>query len=227
VSRAVHVKLLLLEDDAALRQELVRVLRGAGWAVDTVTTLNDADVAASVGRYACFVFDRMVADGDAVDLVAVLRRRSDTTPALLVTARDTVADRVGGFEHGADDYLVKPFAREELIARIRALSRRGPVPTAQLLYAGDVELDVQRHTVHRDGVLLSLRAKEFAVLHELLREPGAVLTRTDLIERCWDEMHDPASNVVDAVVAQLRRSLGTPNLIETLRGVGYRIGPSA
>jgi two-component system copper resistance phosphate regulon response regulator CusR len=217
------VKLLLLEDDAALRQELLRVLRAAGWAVDAVTTLEDADVAASVSRYGCFVFDRMVADGDAVDLVALLRRRSDTTPTLLVTARDTVADRVGGFEHGADDYLVKPFAREELIARVRALSRRRTVATAQLLRAGDIELDVQRHTVHRAGVLLSLRAKEFAVLHELLCEPGTVLTRTDLIERCWDEMHDPASNVVDAVVAQLRRSLGAPDPIATVRGVGYRI----
>lgn len=217
------MRLLLLEDDVALRRELERVLRDAGWAVDTVDALADADLAASVNEYACFVFDRMVGDGDAVDLLALLRRRGDTTPALLVTARDTVEDRVGGFDHGADDYLVKPFARAELIARTRALGRRHGQPSAPLLRAGDVELDVQRHTVFRGGVLLALRAKEFAVLHELLRAAGAVLTRSDLIERCWDEAHDPASNVVDAVIAQLRRALGTPDPIETVRSVGYRL----
>jgi two-component system copper resistance phosphate regulon response regulator CusR len=216
------VKILLLEDDAALRDELLRVLRRAGCAVDVVDVLQDADLAASVNEYACMVFDRMVSDGDAVDLVAALRTRGDTTPVLLVTARDTIDDRVGGFEHGADDYLVKPFARAELVARVRALSRRRE-RTTPVLTVSDLQLDVQRHTVHRSGVLLSLRAKEFAVLHELLRSPGTVLTRSNLIERCWDEMHDPASNVVDTVIAQLRRGIGEPDLIETLRGVGYRV----
>lgn len=216
------MKILLLEDDAALRDELLRVLRRAGCAVDVVDVLQDADLAASVNEYACMVFDRMVSDGDAVDLVAALRTRGDTTPVLLVTARDTIDDRVGGFEHGADDYLVKPFARAELVARVRALSRRRE-RTTPVLTVSDLQLDVQRHTVHRSGVLLSLRAKEFAVLHELLRSPGTVLTRSNLIERCWDEMHDPASNVVDTVIAQLRRGIGEPDLIETLRGVGYRV----
>lgn len=217
------MKLLLLEDDVALRREVGRVLRDAGWAVDAVESLADADLAASVGGYACFVFDRMVGDGDAVDLVSVLRRRGDSTPVLLVTARDTVDDRVGGFDHGADDYLVKPFARAELIARTRALGRRHGHQSAPVLRSGGLELDVQRHTVRRDGVLLALRAKEFSVLHELLRAAGTVLTRSDLIERCWDEMHDPASNVVDAVIAQLRRALDAPDPIETVRGVGYRL----
>jgi len=217
------VKLLLLEDDDALRRELTRVLRDAGWAVDTVVSLADADLAASVNEYACFVFDRMVGDGDAVDLLTVLRRRGDATPTLLVTARDTLDDRIGGFDSGADDYLVKPFARAELIARTRALGRRHGQPSAPVLRSGDIELDVQRHTVHRDGVLLALRAKEFAVLHELLRASGTVLSRTDLIERCWDELHDPASNVVDAVIAQLRRALGVPDPVETVRSVGYRL----
>lgn len=221
------MKVLLLEDDEALRRELLRVLQRAGCAVDVVRTVRDADFAASVSEYACLVFDRMVSDGDAVNLVTALRRRGDTTPVLLVTARDTVVDRVDGFEHGADDYLVKPFARAELVARVRALSRRRDLATTPVLAVWDLELDVQRHTVRRAGVLLSLRAKEFAVLHELLRAPGVVLTRSDLIERCWDEIHDPASNVVDTVIAQLRRGIGHPDLIETVRGVGYRIRTSS
>lgn len=221
------MKVLLLEDDTALAAEVERVLRRAGYAIDVTHDYDDAEVAALSGDYACLVFDRSVPGGDGSQLVAALRHRGDLTPALIITARDALTDRVSGFDLGADDYLVKPFAAVELIARVRALSRRGRVAVPPSLEGAGIRLDVQRHTVHRDGTQLLLRAKEFAVLEELLRAPGAVVTRTDLIERCWDEHHDPASNVVDVVIGQLRKRLGSPDPIHTVRGVGYRISDEA
>lgn len=217
------MKVLLLEDDAPLAAEIERVLRRAGYAVDVTRDHESAAVAAGAGDYGCLVFDRSVPGGDGAALVATLRRAGDLTPALLITAMDALADRVTGFDQGADDYLVKPFAAVELIARVRALSRRGRVAVPPALETAGIRLDVQRHTVHRHGTKLLLRAKEFAVLEELLRTPEAVVTRAELIERCWDEQNDPASNVVDVVIAQLRKRLGAPSPIHTVRGVGYRI----
>lgn len=217
------MKVLLLEDDEPLAVEVERVLRHAGYAVDVTHDLVSAEIAAESNSYGCLVLDRSVPGGDGSALVATLRRRGDLTPALLITARDGLADRVAGFDLGADDYLVKPFAAVELIARVRALSRRGQVTVPPVLAGAGIRLDVQRHTTHRHGTQLLLRAKEFAVLEELLRASSGVVTRSDLIERCWDEHHDPASNVVDVVIAQLRRRLGAPDPIQTVRGVGYRL----
>ncbi|QWS34969.1 winged helix-turn-helix domain-containing protein [Curtobacterium aetherium] len=217
------MKVLLLEDDEPLALEVERVLRRAGHAVDVTRDYQEAEIAAASGTYGCLVLDRTVPGGDGATLVAALRRRGDLTPALVVTARDALADRVSGFDLGADDYLVKPFAAVELIARVRALGRRGQVTVPPTLERAGIRLDVQRHTVHRHGTKLILRAKEFAVLDELLRASGGVVTRSDLIERCWDEHHDPASNVVDVVIAQLRKRLGSPPPIHTVRGVGYRL----
>ncbi|WP_306216081.1 winged helix-turn-helix domain-containing protein, partial [Actinoplanes sp. RD1] len=135
--------------------------------------------------------------------------------------------RVSGFEHGADDYLVKPFAMAELVARVRALCRRDQPPRLPELTVGDLTLDVPTHRVRRAGVLLTFTAKEFAVLEALMLRAGEAVTRSELIDRCWDEMSDPASNVVDVVIRQLRRKLGPPDPIESLRGVGYRIRGSA
>jgi two-component system copper resistance phosphate regulon response regulator CusR len=145
----------------------------------------------------------------------------------VLTARATVDDRIRGFEHGADDYLVKPFAMAELVARTRALCRRDQHPRLPELTVADLTLDVPSHRVRRAGVLLTLTAKEFAVLEALMVRAGEAVTRGELLERCWDEMSDPASNVVDVVIRQLRRKLGPPDLIESLRGVGYRIRGSA
>lgn len=218
------MKVLLLEDDRALATEVERVLRRAGYAVDVTDTYDDAEVAAVSGDYACLVLDRSVPGGDGSALVAALRRSGDLTPAILITAMDALADRVTGFDLGADDYLVKPFAAVELVARVRALTRRGQVALPPVLHGAGVRLDTQRHTVHRHGTKLVLRAKEFAVLEELLRADGGVVTRTVLVERCWDERNDPASNVVDVVVGQLRKRLGAPPAVHTVRGVGYRLG---
>ncbi len=181
------VRVLLLEDDPELGPAVAVALRRAGLAVDLVATLAAADLALSVHGYDTAVFDRMVPDGDALDLVRVHRGRGWSVPVLFLTARDRVEDRVDGFHAGGDDYLVKPFA------------------------------------VRRAGVQLTLTPKEFAVLELLVARAGTVVSRTELITHCWDEMADPASNVVDVVVAQLRRKLGDPPLVATVRGAGYRV----
>jgi DNA-binding response OmpR family regulator len=217
------MRLLLLEDDVDLARELVAGLRRSGFGVDHVSTIADADLAVAVTEYDCLVLDRSVPDGDALTLVRTLRAREERTGILLLTARDAVEDRVSGFHAGADDYLVKPFAFAELEVRIRAVARRHTAARAAVLTAGDLVLDVPRHEVTRGGVLLSLGPKEFAVLEMLLAADGAVLSRSALFEGCWDERTDPVSNVVDAVVAQLRRRLGPPDVVETVRGVGYRV----
>ena len=217
------MKVLFLEDDVELGAAVVDGLRDEGFVVDHVTTIGVADVQRVATHYDCLVLDRMVPDGDALALVDRMRQDGDTTPALLLTARSRVSDRVAGFDHGADDYLVKPFAFAELVSRIRALGRRGVDPSPPVLRAGDLELDLARHRARRDGALLTLTAKEFQVLEVLLSATGRVVGRTELLERCWDEMSAPGSNVVDVLVGQLRRRLGPPDPIETIRGVGYRV----
>ena len=217
------MKVLLLEDDVRLASEIADGLRRHAVAVDLARTLADVDLHLATGAYDCLVLDRMVPDGDALDLVVRLRADDVRTPVLLLTARSDVADRVDGFEHGADDYVVKPFALAELLARVRALSRRQQDRQPDVLRARELLLDVRRHRVTDGGVLLTLTAKEFAVLEVLLGSAGDVVSRTELIDRCWDEANDPMSNVVDVVVAQLRRKLSDPDLIETVRGVGYRL----
>lgn len=217
------MKVLLLEDDVELGAAVVDGLRDEGFVVDHVATLADADLQRSVTHYDCLVLDRMVPDGDAVSLVDAMRRAGETTPTLLLTARDRVSDRVAGFEHGADDYLVKPFAFAELTARVRALGRRAADPAPPVLRVGDLEVDTARHEVRRGGEPVALTAKEFTVLEVLVAAAGRVVGRTELLERGWDEMSAPGSNVVDVLVGQLRRRLGTPDPIETVRGVGYRV----
>ena len=218
------MKVLFLEDDVELGAAVVDGLRDEGFVVDHVTTIGTADVQRVTTRYDCLVLDRMVPDGDALALVDRMRQDGDTTPTLLLTARSRVSDRVAGFDHGADDYLVKPFAFAELVSRIRALGRRAAsIRRPPVLRAGDLELDLARHRARRDGALLTLTAKEFQVLEVLLSASGRVVGRSELLERCWDEMSAPGSNVVDVLVGQLRRRLGPPDPIETIRGVGYRV----
>jgi len=217
------MKILVVEDDPDVGWEVAKGLRRAGFAADLVTTLGDADVAVTVSSYDCLVLDRMLPDGDGLTFLEGLHARHVLTPVLMLTARDSVADRVTGFDHGADDYLVKPFAAQELIARVRALGRRAPKVSPRVLESGTIRLDIGRHTVTREGVLLSVGGKEFQILELLLQRVGDVVTRTELIEHCWDDTDDPASNVVDVAVGKLRRRLGEPQVIDTIRGVGYRL----
>ncbi|MFE4023817.1 winged helix-turn-helix domain-containing protein [Streptomyces sp. NPDC059101] len=221
------MRVLVLEDDPELGAVITSGLREAGFAVDFATDLADADFKLAVNTYDCLVADRTLPDGDALTLLAAQRKAGSPLPVLLLTALDAVSDRVAGFEHGADDYLVKPFALAELGARVRTLCRRGQPARLPELRVGSLELDLPRRRVRRDGVLLTLTAKEFAVLEVLMLRAGEVVTRTELIERCWDEQNEPLSNVVDVLIGQLRRKLGPPELISTVRGAGYRIADPA
>jgi DNA-binding response OmpR family regulator len=211
----------VVEDDADVRGAVVGALRSVGFAVDQAADWSQADLSLSVNEYDCLVLDRMLPEGDSAGQLARRRRAGLAVPALMLTALDTERDRVGGFEAGADDYVSKPFSTAELEMRVRALCRRGGTATPPVLRYADVDLDVARREVRRAGVLLTLTPKELAVLEVLLSRYPSVVSRSALIEHCWDEAADPASNVVDVIVGQLRRKLGEPPLIGTVRGAGY------
>ncbi|MEV0449953.1 response regulator transcription factor [Streptomyces sp. NPDC050600] len=217
------MRVLLVEDDENLRFGVAAALRAAGLAVDEVADLPQADEALFVTAYDCAVFDRMLPSGDAAAFVDGLRRGGQAVPVLFLTARDTVADRVEGFASGGDDYLVKPFAVPELVARVRSLCRRAATVRPPVHLVGDLEVDTARRQVRRGGVLLMLTSREFAVLEVLATRADQAVSRTELIESCWDEMAEPQSNVLEVLVSQLRRKLGGPALIHTVRGVGYRL----
>jgi DNA-binding response OmpR family regulator len=223
----VLVRILVLENDGDLRLAVSLSLRGAGFAVDAVADLPAADEALSVNAYDCAVFDRRLPSGDSLAYVRNRHAAGSAVPApvLFLTAMDAVAERIAGLEYG-DDYLVKPFAMEELIARTRALCRPVPSRLPPVLRCGDLEIDTGRHEVRRAGVLLTLTVKEFAVLEWLVARQGSPVPRADLVEYCWDRMADPASNIVDVVIAGLRRKLRAPAMIHTVRGTGYRISPA-
>ncbi|KAA2267163.1 response regulator transcription factor [Solihabitans fulvus] len=220
------MRVLVTEDDDNLRLALEVALRGAGFAVDTAADLPAADEALFVNSYDCAVFDRMLPAGDALRYVHGRRQAGWATPVLFLTARDSVADRVDDLRFGGDDHLGKPFAMAELLVRVRTLCRRGTARQPTVLRHADVELDGDRHHVRRAGVLLTVTRKEFLVLQRLMMTPGRPVSRQQLIEHAWDEAADPASNVLDVVIAQLRRKLHDPPLIGTVRGIGYQIGAS-
>ncbi|QUH03925.1 response regulator transcription factor [Saccharopolyspora erythraea] len=217
-------RVLVVEDNEDLRVAVATELAAHGFRVDEAADLAQADAALADGVHDCVVFDRMLPDGDAADYVHRRSQQGWTVPVLFLTARDTVADRVAGFEHGGDDYLVKPFAVAEMTARVFALCRRSGKRRPTVLRHADLELDSARRQARRASVLLTLSDKEFAVLECLMARPEQVVTRTELIEHCWDTSTDPMSNVVDVVVRRLRAKLREPELIHTVRGVGYRLG---
>ena len=215
------MRILVVEDEPDIRGSVEAGLRSAGFAVDVAADLADASMAADVNDYDCLVLDRMLPDGDSLELVAEIRRGGAVVPVLFLTAKDAVEERVAGFEAGGDDYLVKPFALDELVVRVRALCRRVATPTPSVVTVGDLEIDTGRAEVRRSGVLLPLTAKERCILLQLVGRVGTVVSRSELIEHCWDEAHDPMSNVVDVHVGSLRRKLGKPSPIGTVRGVGF------
>ena len=215
------MRILVVEDDPDIRTSIESGLAAAGFAVDTAEELVDADIQLGVNDYDCLVLDRMIPGGDTLDLLRERRRQGDTTPALFLTARDAVEDRIDGFEAGGDDYLVKPFALDELVVRVRALCRRRDTTAPTTVTIADLEIDRARAEVRRGGVLLPLTSKETAILEELVTHLDTVVSRTHLIEHCWDDAHDPMSNVVDVHVSSLRRKLGEPSPIRTVRGQGF------
>jgi DNA-binding response OmpR family regulator len=217
------VRVLVIEDDANLRLAVEVALRGAGFAVDTVDDLPAADQALYVNAYDGAVFDRMLPAGDSLHYVARRRQVGWNLPVLFLTARDSLADRVDGLRLGGGDYLVKPFAMAELVARVVSLCRRATLPSSLMLRYADVELDRGRHEVRRAGVLLTLTYKQFLVLERLLTDPEKPVRQQELHDYAWDEAEKPFSNVLAVAINQLRRRLGDPPLIQNVRGIGYRI----
>jgi two-component system OmpR family response regulator len=207
---------------------LRRGLVEEGHAVDLAADGEEALAWVDVGDYDAIVLDILLPGIDGLEVCRQLRRRHVRTPILLLTARDTVADRVTGLDAGADDYLVKPFAFAELTARLRALARRPPDTHDPVLAAGDVRLDPAARRVWRGEAELPLPNKEFRILEYLMRHQDRVLTRAMIAEHIWDYDFPGASNVIDVHVRQLRRKLNDPypdGMIETVRGVGYRLRP--
>lgn len=218
------MRILIIEDEAGLREGITVALRVSGFAVDAAADLRQGRQLARAHRYDCVVCDRMLPDGDGLEILDESWRTDQEVPVLILTARDAIRDRVDGIERGADDYLTKPFAMSELLARIRMLCRRrGAAPA--VVSVGDVEVDTARREVRRAGVVLSLTAKEFAVIELLASRPDQVVSREEITAHCWDRLTEPMSNAVDVVVSQLRRKLGDPTPIRTVRGTGYILEP--
>ncbi|MGI9607152.1 MAG: response regulator transcription factor [Acidimicrobiales bacterium] len=220
------MRILVVEDDAPLAEVLRRGLTEDGYATDIVGKLVDARHAVIVNEYDLVVLDRGLPDGDGRDLCAAMRGAGDSTPVLMLTARDGLGDKVEGLDAGADDYLTKPFDYPELTARMRALLRRPAESQTPILQHGTLEMDPASRRVSRASITVPLTAREFSLLEVLLRDPHATHARTDLLESVWDANYDGLSNVVDVHIANLRRKLAIPGLgdpIETVRGVGYRL----
>jgi len=218
------MRILVVEDQAPLREAIVRRLTTLGFGVDGAETLAAAQGLARSWSYGAVILDRGLPDGDGVALLEQWRRAGVRTPVLVLTARDSVRDRVSGLEAGADDYLVKPFAMAELVARIRVITRRageGSPPAPVVVSIRGVDLDLQRAEVRSDGVLIPLRPRELAVLELLFRRADRVVSRAQLLEACWGEGAAPDSNVEEVTVSALRRKLGKKGLIRTVRGRGY------
>lgn len=205
---------------------LKRGLEEEGHAVDVAVDGPEGLWLATENNYAAIVLDVMLPGFDGYELCRKLRAEGDWTPVLMLTARDAVGDRVKGLDVGADDYLVKPFSLLELAARLRALARRGERARPAILAEGDLKLDPATKRAWRGQTELKLSPKEFSLLEFFLRHPGAVLTRSQILEAAWDFAYDGTSNVVDQYVTYLRRKIDTPfgrSDIETVRGMGYRL----
>ena len=215
------VRVLVVEDEEDLRVALVGALEGERYAVADAADIAGANAKIAGVAFDCVVFDRKLPDGDAIEYVRARKRAGWDVPVLFLTGLDSIAERVEGFASGGDDYLVKPFAMEVLLARVRALCTRAGAGRPAVLRFGDIELDSARRETRRGGVLLTLSAKEFAVLEYLMSRPEQVVTRTDLIEHCWDEENDPTAKVVDRTISRLRTKLRAPSPVQTVRGGGY------
>jgi two-component system, OmpR family, response regulator len=220
------MRVLVVEDEKKLGELLGRGLREEGYAADVADRGEEALWMAQAVPYDAIVLDVMLPGADGFEVCRRLRRDGVWTPVLMLTARDGVDDRVGGLDAGADDYLTKPFAFEELLARLRALTRRAPVERPAILAVGDLRLDPAAHRAWRSGEELDLSAKEFAMLELFMRRPGVTLSRTQLLDGAWDIAFESRSNVVDVYVRYLREKIDRPfgrDSIETVRGVGYRL----
>ena len=222
----VRMRLLLAEDDPDLGPTLARGLRERSYAVDLAADGARAFYLATVSEYDAIVLDVMLPSQDGFAIARSLRERGSHVPILMLTAKDSVADRVEGLDAGADDYLVKPFAFDELLARLRALLRRGAALSPTLIEVGDLTIDTRSQTATRGSRRIQLTAKEYALLEYLGRNKGRVLSRADISAHVWDDNHDPFSNTLEVYINRLRRKVEAPDsepLIHTRRGAGYML----
>lgn len=218
------MRVLVVEDERKLLRGLQRGLEADGYEVVAVTTGEEAQTQIAAEPFDCIVLDWMLPGRDGMQVLAALRRAGDRTPVLMLTARDAVEDRVQGLDHGADDYLVKPFAFAELFARLRSLLRRGQSDRETVVRLVDMVVDLLERRVVRAGAVVPLRSREFDLLAYLLRHRGAVVTRDMLGRDVWHEPAHALTNVIDVTVTLLRKKLdraGLTPLIHTVRGVGY------
>lgn len=220
------MRLLLIEDDSRLNHTLTQSLREEGYAVDSAFDGVEGQELAESTSYDAIILDVLLPRKDGVEVCRALRQHRVTVPVIMLTARDAVADRVRGLDSGADDYLVKPFALHELLARLRALLRRSAPQKSGLLTVGDLCADPATHHVERAGQRIKLTVREFTLLEYFLRHPNQVLSRTQIEDHLWSYDFISASNVVDVYVRRLRRKIDDPfaaKMIETLYGLGYRL----
>jgi two-component system OmpR family response regulator len=220
------MRILVVEDQARMAQLLERGLREERYAVDVASTGEEAVWMASECPYDAILLDLMLPDIDGLEVCRRIRGAGTWAPVLMLTARDGVPDRVQGLDVGADDYLTKPFAFAELLARVRALVRRGARERPQVLAVGDLELDPATKTVSLHGRPIDLTAKEFVLLEYFMRRPAEVLSRSEILEHVWDFAYDGDSNVIDVYVRYLREKIDRPfgrKSLETVRGMGYRL----
>ena len=220
------MRVLVVDDDVRMAGAIRRGLQYEGLVVDVAAGGEEALRVAGTTEYDVVVLDVLMPGLDGFETCRRLRDRGRWMPVLMLTARDSVEDRVRGLDGGADDYLTKPFSLAELIARLRALVRRGPVERPSVVEVGDLRLDPASHDVRRGDVAISLSAKEFTLLEAFMRRPGHVLSRAQLLEAAWDLGYEQRSNIVEVYIRGLREKLDRPfgvRSIETVRGVGYRL----
>jgi len=220
-------RVLVIEDETRLRELIARTLRHEGYDVQTLEDGADGYAEARTGGYDAIILDVMLPTMSGLEICLRLRRQAVDTPILMLTARDAIEDRVAGLDSGADDYLVKPFAFDELLARLRVLLRRQKEGAVAQLRVDDLELDLIRHEVRRGKREVPLTAREFALLEYLMRHPGHTLSRDQLIQAVWPRDYEGGSNVVDTYIHYLRDKVDRAparSLIRTVRGVGYALG---
>ncbi len=218
------MRILLVEDERQAAQLLAKGLREQSYAVDIASDGENAVYLATVNDYDALILDLMLPGKDGFDVCRELRSAGKTLPILMLTARDAVQDRISGLDIGADDYLIKPYDFHELLARLRALLRRGPALRAETLVIADLRISTRARRAERAGRSIELTSKEYALLEYLARRAGEVVSRADIAEHVWDERFDPFSNVIEVYVQRLRRKIDDDNLVKlirTRRGEGY------
>lgn len=217
------MRILIVEDDAVLRDGLAVGLSINGFTADAVESCEEADAVLKNHCFDAIVLDIMLPDGSGLAILEQLRRTDDHTPVLLLTARDSVTDRIAGLDTGADDYLGKPFDLDEVAARLRALIRRSAGQARSVLEWGSLTLDPSAQAVERDGRPVRLSRREFSILHALMVHPGRILSKRELEDKLYGWQEEVESNAVEVHIHHLRNKLG-PDVIQTVRGLGYRLG---